>query len=146
VQNTLLTQDSRYEYSILDIMFEYGPHPHLPLSEVEVFIGNMLGKTGALTTRQRELCISMKARFEDVLSFTVDLIRGEEHHHEDAESKAGRAAPEHVLGLSMACLWAVLNEGPKVWESGKNRTSKLRSFGYVAAAVWWTEMDHLSGR
>jgi hypothetical protein len=52
-------------------MFEYGPRPHLPLSEVEVFIGNILGKTGALTPRQRELSISMKERFEDILSSTV---------------------------------------------------------------------------
>jgi hypothetical protein len=126
-------------------MFEYGPRPHLPLSEVEVFIGNILGKTGALTPRQRELSISMKGRFEDILSFTVKLIRGEEHDYEDAELKVDRAAPERVLGLSMACLWVVLNEGPKIWESGKNRTSKLRSFGYVAAGVWLTEMEHFSG-
>jgi len=116
-------------------MFEYGPRPHIPLSEVEVFIGNILGKTGALTIRQRELCISTKGRFEDILSFTVKSIRGEEHDREDAESQTDRAAPEHVLGLSMACLWVALNEGPKTWEPGKNRTSKLRSFGYVAAAV-----------
>jgi hypothetical protein len=125
-------------------MFEYGPHPRFPLSEIEVFIGNILGKTGALTTRQRELCISMKERFEDILSFTVKWIKGEEYDQEDAESRAGRAAPEHVLGLSMACLWVALNEGVRIWQSGKNRTSKLRSFGYVAAAVCLTEVDHVS--
>ena len=133
----------RYEYSLLDIMYEYGPRPNFPLSEVEVFIGNILGKTGALPTHQRELCISMKDRFADILSFTVKWIRREECDHEDAESRPERAAPEYILGLSMACLWVALNEGSKIWESGKNRRSKLRSFGYVAAAVGLAEVEHV---
>jgi hypothetical protein len=63
----------------------------------------------------------MKERFEDILSFMIELIKGEEQNYEDAELKVDRVAPENVLGLSMACLWVVLNEGPKVWDSGKNR-------------------------
>ena len=124
-------------------MFEYGPRPHLPLSEVEVFVGNILGKAGALTTRQRELCISMKERFEDTLSSTVKWIMDKEHFYDDAESKADRAAPEHVLGLSMACLWVALNEESRLWKSGKKRMSKLMSFGYVAAAVCFMEVEPL---
>jgi hypothetical protein len=85
----------------------------------------------------------MKERFADILSFTVEWIRGEECAHEDEESKANRAVPEHALELSIACLWVALNEGVKTWESGKNRTSKLRSFGYVAAAVCLTEVEHV---
>jgi hypothetical protein len=114
-------------------MFEFGPRPYvLPLSEVEVFMGNILGKTGALTSRQRELCISMKERFGDMLSFTVKWIRG--------------ADPEHVSGLSVACLWVALNEKPKVWENGKNREMEgLRSFGYVAAAVCLREFEQGDG-
>ena len=126
-------------------MFEYGPRPHLPLSEVEVFIGDIIGRTGALTTRQRELCISMKEHFAGILSFTVKWIKDEEYDHEYSESKANRASPDHVLGLSMACLWAALNEGAKIWESGKNKTTRLRSFGYVSAAVCLAEAEHLSG-
>jgi hypothetical protein len=64
----------RYEESLLNIMFEYGPRPQCPLSEVEVFVGNILGKTGAQTKRQRELSMSMKERFEAELSFTVRCI------------------------------------------------------------------------
>jgi hypothetical protein len=106
-------------------MFEFGPRPYvLPLSEVEVFIGDILGKTGALTSRQRELCISMKERFSDVLSFTVKWIR------------------ELLLGVSVACLWVALNEKSKGWEDGKNRKMDgLRSFGYVAAAVCLREFE-----
>jgi hypothetical protein len=123
----------RYEDSLLEIMFEFGPRPYvLPLSEVEVFMGDILGKTGALTSRQRELCISMKERFSDVLSFTVKWIR-------DAD-------PEHVLGVSAACLWVALNDKSKVWEDVKNRKMEgLRSFGYVAAAVCEREWEHGDG-
>lgn len=126
-------------------MYEYGPRPSLPLSEVEVFIGDILGKTGALTTRQRDLCISMKERFEDVLSYTVKWIKGEEDYHEYAELNADRATSDHVLALSMACLWVALNKKAKVWQSGKKRKSQLRSFGYVAAAVCLAEEKHISG-
>jgi hypothetical protein len=124
-------------------MFEYGPRPHLPLSEIEVFVGDILGKTGALTTRQRELCISMKERFTDILSYTVNWIRGEKDDHEGEGSEANGGAAERTLELSMACLWVARNEEAKIWESGKNRTSKLRSFGYVAAAICLTEIEHI---
>jgi hypothetical protein len=110
-------------------MFEYGPRPRSPLSEIEVFIGDILGKNGALNTRQRELCISMKERFEEVLSSTVKWIREEDDHNEDITE------PKSVLDLSMACLWLALNEEAKQWESRKKRMSKLVSFGYVAAAI-----------
>jgi hypothetical protein len=125
----------RYEDSLLNIMYEFGPRPHLALSEIEVFIGDILGKTGALMPRQRDLCISMKDRFEDVMSYIVKWIRGNEDVQEEADCKTDQVTPGVVLGLSKACLWVAINEEPKVWESGKNKVSKLRSFGYVAAGI-----------
>jgi hypothetical protein len=75
----------RYEESLLNIMFEYGPCPQFPLSEVEVFVDNILGKTGAQTKRQRELSKSMKERFEAELSFTVRCITKTVGHLYDGE-------------------------------------------------------------
>lgn len=129
-------------------MFEYGPRPTLPLSEVEVFIGDILGKTGALTTRQRDLCISMKERSEGVLGATVKWITadaigdlwedgdGEEHGKAKREEKG-----DMVLAVGMACLWIALNENTKTWQFGKRGKMgrQLRSFGYVAAAVCMKE-------
>jgi hypothetical protein len=94
-------------------MFEYGPRPRSPLSEIEVFIGDILGKNGALNTRQRELCISMKERFGEALSSAVKWIRDEDDHSEDITE------PKSVLDLSMACLWLALNdEAGEFWVCG----------------------------
>src|SRR5271155_1196403 len=99
-------------------MFEYGPRPQCPLSEVEVFVGNILGKTGAQTTRQRELSMSMKERFEADLSFTVKCITkyadhlydGEDYEDGDANDDDVIERSEQAFALSMACLWVALNE------------------------------------
>jgi hypothetical protein len=134
-------------------MFEYGPRPQCPLSEVEVFVGNILGKTGAQTKRQRELSMSMKERFEAELSFTVKCITKTANHFYDGEDgEDGEANSygvtekrEQALPLSMACLWVGLNESAEVWKYGKKGKVQLRSFGYVAAAVCLKEAERLVG-
>jgi hypothetical protein len=135
---------------MLNMMFEYGPRPQVPLSEVEVFVGNILGKTGALTTRQRELSLSMKEHFEDELSFIVGCITNKSSHLYDAEDEESIAdgamdGAEQTLALSMACLWVGLNESAKVWEFGKRGRVELRSFGYVAAAVCLKQVERVGG-
>lgn len=135
-------------------MFEYGPRPQCPISEVEVFVGNILGKTGAQTTRQRELSTSMKERFEADLSFTIKCITKTCNYLYDGEdSEDGEANDGHVMGRceralasSMACLWVALNESAKVWEYGKRGKVELRSFGYVAAAICLKEAEKFGSR
>ncbi len=46
-------------------MTEYSGHPHRPMSELEAFVGNFLGKTGAANKQQRDLSTDMKERFEE---------------------------------------------------------------------------------
>jgi len=126
-------------------MNEYGPRPHIPLSEFEVFIGNILGKTGALTTHQRELSFSMKERFDDKLAFTIGRMRGDHYQsgsndNEDFDTTASKVA----LALSSACLFITLGSALGV-KYEKKKTSKLKSFGYVAAAVCLMEMERISG-
>jgi hypothetical protein len=124
-------------------MFEYGPRPQCPLSEVEVFVGNILGKTGAQTTRQRELSMSMKERFGADLSYTVKCItKPASHLYDEEDGEDGEANDDVVmkrkmqaLALCMACLWVGLNEDAQVWEYEKRGKVEPRSFGYVAAAV-----------
>jgi hypothetical protein len=129
-------------------MFEYGPRPQHPLSEIEVFVGNIIGKTGAQTTRQRELSMSMKERFEADLSFTVKCITktaslvydgDEDENRKEDDTITERS--EQNLALSMACLWVALNEDAEVWEYGKRGKVKPQSFGYVAAAVCLKEVE-----
>jgi hypothetical protein len=127
-------------------MFEYGPRPQCPLSEVEVFVGNILSKTGAQTKRQRELSISMKERFEAELSFTVKCItKPTSHVYDDEDGEANdndvMERGGQALALSMACLWVGLNERGRVWEYGKRGKVQLRSFAYLAAAVCMKEAE-----
>ena len=132
-------------------MFEFGPRPQNPLSEVEVFVGNIIGKNGAQTTRQRELSMSMKERFEADLSFIVKCITKSNSHLYDGE-EGGNGEPndgltgetgEETLALSMACLWVGLREEAEVWEYGKRGKVELQSFAYVAAAVCLKEAEKL---
>jgi hypothetical protein len=55
-------------------MTEYSDHPLRPLSEVEAFVGNILGRTGAQSKRQRELSTSLKEKFEFNSAFFVNCI------------------------------------------------------------------------
>ena len=132
-------------------MFEYGPRPHKPLSEVEVFVGNILGKTGAQTKRQRDLSISMKERFESDLSLTVRYITQgndysyEEEEDENANGNENKEEKEQALAVGMACLWVAVNEKADVWKYGKRCRVELRSFGYVAAAVCLKEAEKFAG-
>ena len=131
-------------------MFEYGPHPHKPLSEVEVFVGNILSKTGAQTNRQRDLSISMKERFEEGLSLTVRYITQSNDYSydegdEETNGNENKEANEQALAVSMACLWVAVNEEADVWRYGKRGRVELRSFGYVAAAVCLKEAEKFAG-
>jgi len=131
-------------------MFEYGPRPHKPLSEVEVFVGDILSKTGAQTKRQRDLSISMKERFEEGLSLTVRYITQSNSYSYDEEDEEtngneNKEANEQALAVSMACLWVAVNEEADVWRYGKRGRVELRSFGYVAAAVCLKEAEKFAG-
>jgi hypothetical protein len=55
-------------------MTEYSEHPVRPLTELEVFVGNILGKTGAQSRHQRELSTNMKDKFEEEALFIVNCI------------------------------------------------------------------------
>lgn len=129
-------------------MFEYGPSPHLPLSEVEVFIGNILGKTGAPTHRQREMAMSMKERFEDVLSTTVNWITFQDQYTLQDDPKEipegyDEYKMENGVGVSMACLWCFLYDEPTTFNGGKKGSLDLQSFGYVAASLCLKTLDRL---
>ena len=65
---------NRYEECIFNIMTEYSEHPLRPLSELEAFVGNILGRTGAQSKRQRELSTTMKEKFESDSAFFVNCI------------------------------------------------------------------------
>lgn len=124
----------RYEESILNIMKNYSDHPLRPMSELEAFIGNILGAQGSQTRRQRDLSIPMKEALDRDMSYIVTCIRGTEEDEYDEE-------PSDVpLARSIACFSVSLGEVTRVMMGGR-KTEALVSFRYVAAAVCLREME-----
>jgi hypothetical protein len=121
----------RYEDCFQSIASEYSPQPSRPLSELEVFVGNILGKTGAQSKKQHELSVSMKERFNEDLEYIVNCIL-----------KDGNERSEESLARSMACFRVGLEPGTRSLRSGKE---KMVSFGYVAAAVCMKEVERMLG-
>lgn len=115
---------------MLEIMINHSEHTLTPVSELEAFIGNILGKTGAQSKKQRELSTTMKEKFDEHSAFIVNCI-----------VKDGREWSEESLERSMACL-AVSLEKKTVYK----RYDNLLSFKYIAAAVCLREVDRLPGQ
>jgi hypothetical protein len=111
-------------------MAEYSEHPHRPVSELEAFVGNILGKTGSQTKHQRELSTNLKERFDNDVAFIVNCII-----REDAESM--EHSPE-ALEKSMACLAVSLEEGRV-----SARKGQIVSFKYVAAGICLREVERV---
>jgi len=108
-------------------MTNYSEHPLRPLSELEAFIGNILGKTGSQTRHQRELSTTMKERFDEDAAFIVNCI-----------VKDGAKWSEESLERSMACLSVSVED-----KNPFRRRDQLLSFKYVAAAVCLREVEKL---
>lgn len=121
--------NSRYEDCLYGIMTEYSQHPSRPLSELEAFTGNILGKTGVPNKHQRELSKTMKEKFEEDTTFIVNYI-----------TKDGDEYSAEALAKSIACLAVSLEGG----DSYKKR-GELSSFKYLAAAVCLKEINKLPG-
>jgi hypothetical protein len=131
-------------------MSEYSTSPYHPLSELEVFSNNILGKTGAQSKRQRELSISMRERWDEDLSFVIKRMTGkqkqeqefwdEEDDDSDSETVAESTKTvwnEEALGISMACLWVGMHQKGRVGRHG----DEIQSFVRVAAAVALKEVE-----
>ncbi|KAH6704064.1 rna-dependent rna polymeras-like protein [Leptodontidium sp. MPI-SDFR-AT-0119] len=118
-----------YEETMLDIMINHSEHTLHAVSELEAFIGNILGRTGAQSKNQRELSTTMKERFDEHSAFIVNCI-----------VKDGSDRSEEPLERSMACL-AVSLEKKDVYKRHEN----LLSFKYLAAAVCLKEIEREPG-
>lgn len=98
------------------------------ISELEVFVGTLLGKSGGVRTRRlREMSMDMKEKFERDVAFTVNCIV--KWSQEDGDDEA--------LERSIACLAVAVEESGITGE----RVRKLESFRYVAAAVCLGEVE-----
>lgn len=134
-----------YEELVVDLMIQYGHSPREPLSEVEVFMGSIVGKNGGLPSRRvRDDAYSMKDTFNDGVGYiTRRIVHGNVDALDDVELTTEvdwadtSAARDQALERSMACLAISLQEGER-WEGVRN--AKLHSFQYIAGSVALREL------
>lgn len=132
----MLTSNYRYDDSLTDILYHYGPVPRMPLSETEAFSGTILGRQGGAQGKPlRELSKQMRERFETVAEYNImRIIQGDaameatEYLDElyDVDEREFEAWPRAIACLVVA-----------VEETGTRdiRLGELESFRYIAAAV-----------
>lgn len=118
-----------YEGCLSNNMIDYSQHPRRPLSELEAFVGNILGQSKMPSRQERDNAKTLKEKFGEDSLYIVNLIvrDGDEWHPESLER-------------SMACLAVSLEDSPP----GHRDTEHLCSFKYVAAAVCLREVDLLA--
>ncbi|KAG9191768.1 hypothetical protein G6011_10502 [Alternaria panax] len=112
-----------YEENLLEIMDTLRPTRGQPLTELEVFSGNILGKKERAPSRYiREANQEVQERFNrDVNDITKRIVHGDADGDSDADSEA--------LPRSVACFMVALETVG--WENYRS----LKSWKYVAAAV-----------
>lgn len=122
---------NRYEECVRNISWEFSPELSRPLSEQEVFIGNILGKTGAQNKRQHDLSVGMKEQFNSDLAYIVDCIVKD--HGEENNDNLLRCAACFLAGI----------EDLGAGSTAKSSEKPLVSFLYVSTALLWKEIKRL---
>lgn len=89
-----------------------------------------MGKTSVQNKRNRDLSTSLKERFDDCVSSTVDYIIRDE-----------TAVADNSLERSMACLFIAMSPGKKT-----RIGDPLVSFKYVAGSVCLKEVERAVGQ
>ncbi|KAH9824517.1 RNA-dependent rna polymerase like protein [Teratosphaeria destructans] len=144
---TELAQDIRatYDEHLLDIMYQYEPSAHAPLSEHEVFSGNILGRQrGAQGKPLRELSTTMRERVQSIVEYTATrIVRGDQaiQEAEDLddlydEDDVYSDREFEALPRAIACLEVAVTERGLV----DRKSGELRSFAYIAAGACLREL------
>lgn len=127
----LILHLNRYEECVRNISWEFSPEISRPLSEQEVFIGNILGKTGAQSKRQHDLSVGLKERFNSDLAYIVGCIVKHD----------GELNNDNLLRCA-ACFVASF-ERLGAASTAKGSEEPLVSFRYVSTALFWKEIKRL---
>lgn len=112
----------QYNNQVVDMMYQYALDPHRPLTELEVFLGIVMGKDGGMPSkRAREAASSIREHFNDLIKYTIEcILKGEEGEFD-----------EEALERSLACFSVSLEYDEVV----DRKIGKLQSFGYLAGIV-----------
>lgn len=74
-----------YESHLIDTLYQFAPNPRDPLSELEVFAGTILGKSGDMPNgRVRQYNMDMKAKADRDVQYIVEWILRDEPRDDSA--------------------------------------------------------------
>ena len=116
-----------YEYTIYDIMSQYAYGRTDQLTEKEVWIGSIMGRSGAGSRLQREQSDFMKSRFNRELCDIVSWM-------EDKTSDADRG----FTCLAVACLYVAVRKPSTI--ATQKLSAPTQSFAWFAAGLCLPEL------
>ncbi|CAK7275319.1 hypothetical protein SEPCBS57363_006620 [Sporothrix epigloea] len=146
-----------YDDAILSTMYEFSEHPTLPLTELEVFIGTIINKTGAQTLRQRDRSRKLHGEYERISSWITAQIRSSKRKNgkmsagrvhinsensdsdDDGSEDGGAWLDERtaILGLCLACVHVQKLES----DGWRGREEQMQSFWLVAGSALIRELE-----
>jgi hypothetical protein len=126
-------------------MYSFEPTPHHPLTETEVFAGQILGRqNGPVGKALREQSIIMREHFQIIADHTIlRMTKGDEalqNHADDLDELYDVKYSDRefeALPRALACLEIAVTEKG----GGDRRLGELQSFKYIAASVCLAELD-----
>ncbi|KAF2449704.1 RdRP-domain-containing protein [Karstenula rhodostoma CBS 690.94] len=97
---------SDYEDSLFGVTQDYSTHPTQPLTELEVFTGNIFSISGVQTRRQRDKSLQLKDEFDRIARWIENLIRRRTTATTTKQDDASNAPedPIDALMMSIACV------------------------------------------
>ncbi|EPE07136.1 rna-dependent rna polymerase [Ophiostoma piceae UAMH 11346] len=149
---------SAYDDAIINTMHEFSEYPTQPLTELEVFIGTIINKTGAQTLRQRDRSRKLRDEYERISGWITTQIRprtasDDETADGDDESRTGQETwyKQHlrVLELCLACAYCPQEQ--REWEAQRKKRGArkdkdeetIESFWLVAASALIRELEFI---
>lgn len=154
---------SAYDDAILNTMYEFSEHPTQPLTELEVFIGTIVNKTGAQTLRQRDRSRKLRDEYERISGWITTQIRPRSLSDDEVGSSDGIDRDEdyrggeywykqhlRVLELCLACSYCQQEqrepESQRKKRGGGRRDKDeevIESFWLVAASALIRELEFI---
>ncbi|KAL2262909.1 hypothetical protein VTK26DRAFT_9050 [Humicola hyalothermophila] len=134
-----------YTDAIHGLTIDFAEHPHKPLTELEVFIGLIINRTGVHSRRQRDKSVRLKDEYEHVATWIL-----QEMHN--PTSVSGHTSELDALELCLACLYVGCLSEKEAREYGttgagkRNAVGESESFKVVAATALLKELSSLEKR
>ncbi len=128
-------------------MVDFSDNPTRPLTELEVFIGHIINRSGVQSNRQRDKSVKLKEEFDRIATGISRMISN--YRVPGVGPEAAQAAPLPSssldgLAMSIACLHVGCEEAERPAEQGGRRHRLLgadfQSFKIVAATVLAREL------